>query len=438
MAYVPKKRRITWTWKTIVPCILVLAMLGGYAIYSSSSHSNLPEKFTICNYNSDKTMATLQNTYEQTYTISDYLYYGESLNLYTNDYSLEGKEYLSRKTIELYNVCTKETFSFTMEANLDRQIALEELTQGYYEVFVIDNLEKKRLVFDEAVEANRFTTILRNETSKQIQVIADADLLSAYDVTLNHNYLFLQVDEETIAESNDVDIVIDPYGSFINAVGVKDIGVQGNDLVEAKETYDAALILKEKLESYGLRVMLTRKSADEVVPYYGEDGRYARAYKAHARYYIEIGMNVSAYDTIKGTSIYHSTYASDTLGGALMYQLKKNTSLIPSTQFQWGDRNPGVGTAGLVEDEQKLKIYDGLNTIRETGGLATGAGKISQAAQANKAIASTTREGMMALSLNFVYVSNEDDASYWKANKELIMEETANALVKSLHVAEFE
>lgn len=440
MAYVPKERKFKITWKVAIVAIVVVAAAASFALQYLQKQQESEEIFTICGYNQDKTLEILKETYADTYAVSDYLYYGESLNLYHEDYSVGTKDDMNRKSVELVNLCDSDTSTnsivFTMEAYLDRQIDVSELKPGFYALFVNDNLVKKRLVYDEKLHSDSFLTIKRDDKVNDVRLLADVNML-ADGSTMDKNYLFLQV-EETEADDQRIDVFLDPFGYTLQDTAAGEWlnpGYEGNDLKEYQETYDAAVLLKEKLEAYGLRVEISKKKADEALSNYGADSRMARAYASKARYLIEFGMSTSQYQ-YRGMEIYHSNYSSEILANAIMYAVKKNTELPASNAYTWSDRSEGVGTSAFVEGLDGLKIYDALPSLRESGGRATGAARYSNAALTNESFAKDANEGMMAVSINPIYISSSEDAAYWKEHKDEILTQIADAFAKAVHVAE--
>lgn len=433
MAYVPRKKRMQLNTKTLGMIGLLVAILAMCLYTYRSQHQKEQDIFTICGWNEKKTQEALQDVYSDTYNISDYLYYGESLALFHNDYIVGESDDMNRKSVELVNLCNKEAITYTMETGLDRQIDTSELEEGFYAVFVNDNLVKKRVVYDETLRSDVFTTIRRDEKVKEITLVADQALVSQ-DKEMDQPYVFIQVDE---VEPNDAyaDVFLDPYGNSINANGVVEIGGEGNGLYEYQEAYDSAVRLKEKLEGMGLRVVISKEDQEDVISYYGKDGRMQKAYDAHARYYIEIGMNSSTNANYRGMEFYHSSYVSETLANAMMYAMKKNTALEPSNMYTWMERSEGVLSSSVSEGMDKAKIYDSLTSIRESGGIATGAARFHTVAQDNT-FAKNNRQGMNALSLNLLYLTNSEDVAIWKKDKDAILNELANAFARSIRVIE--
>ena len=436
MAYVPKHRRLKIRWKVAAP-LLILLMLCVYMLVSvlHSVVSPEPKRFTICDFSNDKTVERLSKKYQSTYKMSDYLYYGETLNLMQNPYNPEVADPLSGKTVQFNNICTGEKFPFVFENAVDRQVALDELTVGYYEIFVIDDLQPKRAVYATPLKDTDFTTVKRKDKVNQISLIADQNLLKKdYKKFLDQNYLFLEV-KETDPKDKQVDVLLDPSGYNKDFTYTVDKGVEANGLVEYEENYKAAVELKKALEKYGLRVMITRDKMNQALNTYGKEGRLGKAYASKARYMFHIGQSESTYDSVKGMEIYYSNHASATFANALLYDLKKNTQLTGNVAYATDLDNAGVMSADLVEGVDGRKIYDGDMYIRESGGRATIAGSYSEnAAKQNASFAKDNKQGIQTLSIYYSYFTNKQDAAYWKSDRAKIMNATANSIARMLHV----
>lgn len=426
MTYAPRKRSYKIRWRFVLPLLLLLCLVV-YAIYGAffSKKPEVARKFTICGLNETKTLEKLNKKMAETYTVRDYLYYGESLGIYENMYHAKQSDPLSGKTVELYNLCDDKSIAMTLGNTADQKITLEDVEPGFYEVFLVDNLVRKRVIFQDAVKSKPFYTAQRKGSVNKITVLANLDVLKEYGETWDKNYLFLHV-EKTTPVNGDIDVLIDPYGMNVDNQLVPDEGVKGNELIEYKETYDAAVQMKKTLEEYGLRVEISKNSVEEKPSYiYGEDGRLAQGYKKQAKYYLYLRLNALASDlSIKGMEIWHSAYTSDALAKKIMYELEKTVG-VKGSPFTSGTFM-GIRKSPLTQDG-----YDLYTNLRESGGRATMAGKgTPNSIKENKSFVDAN--GMNALEIDFAYISNKEDANFWKVNKVRIVDETAKIFAKAI------
>lgn len=421
MAYAPKQKRKI-RWKLVIPLLLLIALILYAIITVLLPDSDDEQGYTICGLNEEKSVQLLNKQNAQTYEIQDYTYYGESLGLYTDTYDTESNDELVGKTLQLHNLCNDKVVTMTIDADIDLKISLSDLEPGFYEMTVIDDLVEKQLVYKEVLESEPFTTIRRNKQVKHATLIANKDLLQDHGIHWKENYLYLQV-ESGKPDEDAVDVYLDPYGMNTDFQYVPDEGSSGNGLKEYKETYEAAQIIKKQLESYGLKVAISRLDVEETAAVaYGEDGRFAQAYESGARYYISLRMNQSEMN-LGGVEIWHSAHASSVLGRQIMYGLEKNLGMKASTYV-----NPdgsGVGPSYLDKQYFDNNIY-----LRETGGRATFAAMYSELSREENA-SFKDANGMHALEIDFGYVTNSEDAAFWKAHKEEIAKQVADSFAEA-------
>ena len=118
-------------------------------------------------------------SYSDTDNLTEHLYYGETLNIYKEPFVLGKIDPFVGKTIILRNVCDGTELVYMMESNIDRQIPLDTLPQGFYEVYVMENLVKTRLV-SQAVFYDEFYTIRRNNgLGMEVNIVADKNLIES-------------------------------------------------------------------------------------------------------------------------------------------------------------------------------------------------------------------------------------------------------------------
>ena len=134
MHYEPRQRRMNW--KAAAALLVFLVVVGSWMVNAFLTNDTQQQrKTTICGFSEEETLNKLNKTYKDTIEVKDYLYYGESLALYQDSYSPENKDTLSGNTVELRNVCTGDKVSMTMENYVDQKIHLDELKEGFYEVY---------------------------------------------------------------------------------------------------------------------------------------------------------------------------------------------------------------------------------------------------------------------------------------------------------------
>ena len=425
MRYEPRKRQFKWTWKfgvILAAGIVVLSFMLSYLFRSTEIQGD----FHACGF-SNSEMRDLQEQSAQTIELEDYLFYGETLALYMDPYDGE-EDGIYGKTMELVNICSGEQFSFTIGNTADRQIYLPDLSDGTYEIYLIDSFQRKRVVFANAVHSEPFQTIRREGKVKEVTLVADRTVLDQYGGSLSAHYAFLQVDTVTPSQEK-ADVLIDPYGLYTTIWGGIDVGFSENGIVEYQETYEVATAMKEQLESYGLRVLLAR-GEEEVVEYYGENSRASKGYEANANYIISIGFTYGSGHA--GIETYHGVQSSSRLSNDLMYYLLKTYAIAGSTTYTSQTNIAGIFSSSYAEGDDGRSVYDSMPVFRESGGKATLAGQYNERSSANQIYAHAN--GMQGIELDLACVSDEDDVKNYEKNKETIIHGLSEGFVYALGI----
>lgn len=423
MAYVKKPRRKI-KWKIAIPLLCLIITLVYLLVNILFPRPENHEGVQICSYTVSKTQKLLDQEFEKTYEISDYFFYGENLNFLENTYSLGQTDDLYGKTIQLKNLCNDEKILFQMTSYIDQKIDLGELDNGFYEVYVVNNLQEYRMISADEIH-DVFHTITRNGTSKKVEVIATNNYLQNNE--LNHHYVYLNVTSDLI-QRDKYDILIDPFGGNNDyGTGVR-WGYQINGLSENDEMYKAALVLKEKLEEYGLIVGITKNAMDQQLNTNGMNGRAYIGYEKQAKLYLNLQFNGSEYSSTNGIEITHSHYSSSSLANQIIHDLEENVGLMGSSLYP-GVIEDGIVPSSLVNGDGNEPLYDTNSVIRETGGVATGAGSMNASMRESNTFATENKKGMQALMIRLVYISNPLDYKLWVDNYEGIMDSIANSIV---------
>lgn len=418
MAYVKKARRRI-KWKIVVPLGLLMLAMIYLAITLFLPRDHQENGIQICGYSASKTQALLEIEHDKTYPISDYFFYGENLVILKEDYKLHKSDDLFGKTIKLRNLCNGNEILFQLNNTVDQQIELGELDNGFYEVYIVNNLQEYRLISDEEIK-DVFHTIPRNDETKKIELKATNKILK--NKTLKHHYVYLEVSSDEI-QKDSYDIMIDPFGGHTDFTNVPDNGIKINGLAENEEMYKAALVLKEKLEAYGVRVGITKSNQNQTVDISGEKGRVHQGYEHHAKLYITLQLNSSEYANTSGMVVYHSNFSSAKLANQIIHDMESNVGLKGSMLY------PGNVQNGATPSYLSEKGYDVDMEIRESGGKATGAGTMNEEMKEKNSFATNNRKGMQSIIVKFGFMSNVSDYNTWVNKKDKIMESLADSVM---------
>ena len=425
MPYVPKKRRFHLTWKMGIVFVCIAVGIAAL-VFWRMDHSEVQGEFHACEFTNSQ-MRDLEQQSTQTIELEDYLFYGETLSLYMDPYDGEEDE-IYGKTMELVNICSGEQYNFTVGNTADRQIFLPDLSDGTYEIYLIDSFQRKRVIFADTVYSDAFQTMRRNGKVKEATLIADRSALDAYGGSLSANYAFLNVETVT-PDADKADVLIDPFGLYTTVWGGIDVGFNDNGIVEYEESYEVAMAMKAQLESYGLKVLISRDK-EEVVEYYGENSRASKGYEADANYLIGIGFTYGSGHA--GIETYHGIQSSTHLTNDILYCLLQNYGIEGSQTYTSQTSVHGVFSSSAVEGDDGRTVYDGMPVFRESGGKATLTGQYNERSAANQIYAQ--ENGMQGIELDLACLSDEEDTQFYKDNKETIIRGLSEGFINALDV----
>ena len=427
---VPKGRR-RLKWRVVIPSFILLSLLV-YISFNALFPKQLEltqTGLTICDYSYTQTQTTLNaKQYENVLEIRDYLYYGETLNLFNATYDNTTPDYFIGKTLKLRNICDANEWVYMLGRNADEQIPLENLPNGFYELFIVDNLIEKRLV-SEAELYDVFYTIRRGGSSKRVDLIGDRDLVQGADEELpilNDHYFFIQIKDTDPLETETIyDVYIDPAHNT-TSWNVTDRGRTVDDLVEADVLFKLAEALKVELEAKGLKVMLSRETIDATINQYGIDGRLHKAYQSKAKHYLELNLNFTTNKDTRGSRIIYSSYSSNRFATSIFKSFMETTGLVA-----YG-RSTSSNIAGVLA-ANRFTGLDAYPSIREAGGRILVAGTISDLAiEQNSSFNKEERKGMQSLSLELFFISNTLDTTVYRTQFDAMVDNIANGYFKSL------
>jgi len=422
-------RRIPYL--VVVP-LSILLLTGG--IYLSFYLKNLSEvestpPFTVCQRSLLETRQLFSSmSFQESYEIKDVLIYGETLNLYKEPYQITSTDPMIGKTVILKNLCDGYEWVYMLEKSVDRQIPLELLPEGFYEVYVVEDLVKKRLMSDRLIH-EVFYPVRRSNQSTEIVIQANKELVldGNGNSILNKNYLFIEVNQDQASiESEDIyDVYIDAAHSTGSGNSVEK-GRVANNMIEANETLRMALALKEELEILGLKVLLSRDDTEEIIDLYGVDGRLFKAYQSQAKYYIELNMNYSTNPNMQGSRITYSSFASKKFATAIFKSYSEVEGIIA-----FG--NASNGNIAGVAPVSRFNNLDSSPVIRESGGRILSAGTISDLAiTENSAFNSNATQGIQSISFDMIFISNATDATFYSNNLRVLAQAISGGFSKYL------
>lgn len=363
----------------------------------------------------------VKSKYKDHYSVADHTYYGEILKFYHKDVSARTDD-LQGKNIILHNIETDTEYSYTFSSGGDDGIQTGLLDPGLYEVFIYDHFIKKRVYFDQEVHINDFTTMRRDKSVTNISIDASKDFLEDFDINFDKNYLFISV-TENIPMLKTIDVMIDPCGDMYSST-TNDVipGTRNDKISEQKASYEMALLLKEELESKGLKVELTRDK-DGNPSYYGKNGRVGKAYEKKAKVFISLGIADDYY--LSRPLIVVSPYTSGVLANDIA---AKCDELGVDMSNSYVTDNPL--TVGVLYDPFILKDgeptkYEQYVQLRESGGRLTLTGKEEHSKDNQRY---SKKYGMYGILYMFCNIQSDESIQYFEENQDLMVEGIAKGI----------
>ena len=385
------RKNITNLIKVMVVVIIMMLLMFVYSftLNLEDNTQEIENKLDSVFENVEPNMA-----YVELYTI-----YGNHLN--TNGYIL--KENIPDMTVSDIDLILKEDdgqvyeydlqytdqedrYEFLLSDNINEGIDLNNIINGDYIVFVRveeiqqENTVEKYFSIDNLSEytQNEYYTLTDNNTNYKINIGFNTYTKDDYNI----DYMGI-TSQYCVLPQSVVDIVIDP------GHGGRDCGAIYENYEEADFTLEYSQALKEKLESLGFKVALTRDK-DVYTESYGENGRAVIPYSTKAKLVLSIHLNSTATLPVAGgVEIYAPNNANLTFAKSLADNI---VNYVPTRYSSNGENRVMDGvyvrtyTQEDIEDAREYAQYMGydmyenittqtpyLFMIRETGGIMTGA-----------------------------------------------------------------
>ncbi|MCI9062995.1 MAG: N-acetylmuramoyl-L-alanine amidase [Clostridia bacterium] len=186
--------------------------------------------------------------------------------------------------------------SFSTIDKLNSGLYLEDLSVSDYYIFLkvsFSNSDVKYYSLSNDTKYNDITyyTITRDNSNNKIDI--------KFDKYNDISYMGISVSKASHLPDNVYDIVIDP------GHGGSDSGAKSNGYHESNIVLDCAKTLKSKLESFGLKVLLTRDGSeastqDTVYNIYDDGGRVNISNESHAKILISLHLNSNTQNVKQG------------------------------------------------------------------------------------------------------------------------------------------
>lgn len=372
--------------------VIILMLIGiGYGI-SITIKREVPEK------NAKMAEINIYNKIQtKTAELTNFYTYGKSFNI-TGRISNISKDNLENAKIVITDGLEYEQsytlnyrfediyLIFSSDNEMNNGIILDNLSEGEYFILLRltlnNSVDPRYYSFSNISSYNSldYYTITKENSNKKAEI-------SFYDKTYNEKeYKLSSIKiENTVLPDEIYDIVIDA------GHGGKDVGERAGGITEADLTLEYAKLLKESLEAKGYKVKLTRDDNNTgtytYTNMYDSNGRISIACNTKAKLMISFHVN-NGYNNLSGFEIYAPCKSNLDFAGQMADKIKEQSNITFSNNSSFKKRD-GVYvknfTNNVIKDytaTANKKGYEPYNittdtpylyTIREVGGIATGA-----------------------------------------------------------------
>lgn len=406
--------------------VIILMLIGiGYGI-SITVKREIPEKNSkmaqIRIYDKIQTKTaelTSFYTYGRTFNIS-----GKISNISKDN--LEGAKLVITDGIEYeesyqLNYDFQDTnVVFSSDKEINKGIILDNLKEGEYflllRLSLNNSVEPRFYSFSNSSNYQNidYYTVTKENSNKKAEIYFYDKNYEGKDYKLSS----IKIESATLPE--DVyDIVIDA------GHGGKDVGERSDSVTEADLTLEYAKLLKENLESSGYKVKLTRDDSNTdsftYTNMYDSDGRISIACRSRAKLMISFHVNNGA-NNLSGFEIYSPCKSNLVFIAEMANKINEKCSITFSNNNSFKNTN-GVYVRGFTKSEikslentAKKKGYEPYTitqdtpyqyTIREVGGIATGAYADGRNKDYNKNEYYNSNHGIECYQIELGYIKND-------------------------------
>lgn len=331
-------------------------------------------------YKKETVTDLLKNVENDKFDIDSYSIFGNHFSisgcidkLIDNELKLVLKSKQEEMDIEsnFYNDGNKTCFY--LSKNNNDGLDLDYIKTGKYLLLVKENDTYYTLSNKTDYKDLEYYTITRNNSNNKVNI--------SFDKYNDKDYIEFKIKKSNLPK--DVyDIVIDP------GHGGKDVGasgtLNGKTYYESKLTLKISLLLKQELESVGLKVKLTRDDDTYLEPY-GKGGRALLPNYYKSKYSLSIHVNSSLGKmNYGGVEIYTpndinlnlATLFSDNIADVVGYSKKATDKIAQGVYYTYFTKNDIEKSNNEMRDKgmKPYNIKEGspyMYMIREVGGIHT-------------------------------------------------------------------
>ncbi len=406
--------------------VIIFMLIGiGYGI-SITVKREVPEK------NAKMVEINIYNKIQtKTAELTNFYTYGKSFNI-TGKISNISKDNLENAKLVItdgleyeqsyaLNYSFENTYLiFSSDNEMNNGIILDKLSEGEYYILLRltlnNSVEPRYYSFSNASTYNSldYYTLTKEDSNEKAEIYF-------YDKSYNgKEYKLSTIKIESAVLPDEIyDIIIDA------GHGGKDVGERSGGTTEADLTLEYSKLLKESLESKGYKVKLTRDDNNTgtytYTNMYDSNGRISIACSTKAKLMISFHIN-NGYNNLSGFEIYAPCKSNLDFAGEMADRINSQTSVAFSNNSSFKKRD-GVYvknfTNNVIKDytaTANKKGYEPYNittdtpflyTIREVGGIATGAYVDGRNTDYSKNEYYNSNHGIECYQLELGYIKND-------------------------------
>lgn len=430
--------------KFIVIIILIAICFGGYIAYVElTKNKEEPlvaelEKVEVTEYFIYGTTLSMKGTL----TVENLDFDEIDLVLYNKDLKLGKKETSEKRftSVPIIYEKNENTINFKLSELINEGMYLDNIEISNYNMFI--RTTHKEVVEEEEIITYKYYSLNNLTEYKETTYYTMSKYNRKIVINSNNEYETMMLNVEENKDNEIYDIVIDA------GHGGMDPGAVINGEKESTHTLDISLKLKDKLESAGLKVKLTREEnslgENEYFGEYGKGGRAQISHEVYAKYLLSIHLNKNNATSVHGIELYTPANINYDFAKHLVEEIVNNTSIEYSTRKTFKMFN-GIYTHNFTESEIQTSLdgyakknYEPYNIttnssylymIRETGGIMTGAYVDDRNEEQAGNEYYNSNIGTEAYLLELCYLSNKNDIKIIKEEQDKYVEAIANSII---------
>ena len=410
-------------FKIIVLIFMVIGIILGISITVKKEMPKKVEK--------EKEENVLSKIQTKTAEVTKFYTYGRAFNLSGKINNIEkdnfeGAKLVITKKKKKENIYTlnynfeENTLYFSSDIEMNSGIILDNLDNTDYYILLrlqLNNSANPRYYtfsnISEYENIEYYTMTSENKNKKVLINFEETELN-------NQKYSLLKITlEDSELPDNIYDIVIDA------GHGGTDTGEKLGEYTEANITLEYAKMLKQNLEEKGFKVKLTRDDTNTGyytdTNMYDEDGRITESCESKAKLMISFHVNNGA-DGLKGFEIYSPPNSNLDFANEMANKIKEYSNITYSNNnsfkksdgvYVWNFTNSVIDQFKQTAERKGYEPYPittntpYLYTIREVGGIATGAYVDGRNTSYSKNQYYNSNQGIECYQIELGYIKND-------------------------------